>query len=76
MTIKEKMISCIQQITGDSNADLWTLSFNDNDANADISRIGFRGAAGNVRIHEGRLRTNGDVDNDAKKVIKYSSGSK
>jgi len=68
MAIRERMIKRIQKLTGDSNAGLWTLSFNEEDANVSIDSIGFRGVAGNIRMQEGKIRTNTDVERDSRKL--------
>ena len=71
MAIREKLIQHIQKKTGNENADLWTLQFNESDADVSIEDISFRGVAGNVRLQEGKLRTNKEVERDARKIISH-----
>ena len=64
MTLKEKMIKHIQEITENKNADLWTLQFNKEDVNLTRNKI-HDPYVGGVPI-----RINEDVDKEYKKLIK------
>lgn len=64
MDLKERMVKLIQDITGDENADLWTLKFDENDSNATIDQISpqyFNGM---------KARTLEDARKDAEYVLK------
>jgi len=69
MALRKKMINHIRQVTGNNKADLWTLFFNESDADAGIDNISWRGVGGNVKMQEGKLRTRIDVKKDERKAL-------
>jgi hypothetical protein len=66
MDLREKIIAHICKVTGNKNADLWTLKFDENDANANLSNL-------SSQYIEGiKIRTNEEVAKDVNYLIKNS----
>jgi hypothetical protein len=64
MSLRQKMIEHIQEITGDKNANLWTLNFDESDANTKLCDIS------SPYINGIKIRTNEEVSRDINYLIK------
>jgi hypothetical protein len=67
MGLREEMIKHIRKITGDPNADLWTLQFNPDDEYKTKDQIHPPHYIGRVPI-----RTHEDIEKDRKEIQKYA----
>ena len=64
MGLKEKMIKRIREVTGDPNADLWTLQFDPEDINKTKNQISPQ------YINGIPIRTHKEVKQEAQNLIK------
>jgi hypothetical protein len=65
MGLKEEMIKRIREITGNPNADLWTLEFNPQDANLTKDKIN------PLYVERIPIRTNENIEKESKRISKY-----